>query len=53
MAAFRKGSSVAMAVDLLRELMPQRELNQVYVVDQDSRLIGVVGDELPATHQLL
>ena len=41
-AAFRKGSSVAMAVDLLRELMPQRELNQVYVVDQDSRLIGVV-----------
>ena len=41
-AAFRKGTSVAMAVDLLRELMPQRELNQVYVVDQDSRLIGVV-----------
>lgn len=41
-AAFRKGTSVAMAVDLLRELMPQRELNQVYVVDQDNVLIGVV-----------
>lgn len=41
-AAFRKGTSVAMAVDLLRELMPTRELNQVYVVDQDNSLIGVV-----------
>jgi len=41
-AAFRKGSSVAMAMDLLRELMPQRELNQVYVVDTDNRLLGVV-----------
>ena len=41
-AAFRKGTSVAMAVDLLRELMPQRELNQVYVVDQDNILLGVV-----------
>ncbi len=41
-AAFRKGTSVSMAVDLLRELMPQRELNQVYVVDQDNILIGVV-----------
>jgi magnesium transporter len=41
-AAFRKGTSVAMAVDLLRELMPQRELNQVYVVDPDNRLLGTV-----------
>ncbi|MEY3359455.1 MAG: hypothetical protein RI923_715 [Pseudomonadota bacterium] len=41
-AAFRKGTSVAMAVDLLRELMPQRELNQVYVVDPDNRLLGIV-----------
>ena len=31
-----------MAVDLLRELMPQRELNQVYVVDPDNRLLGIV-----------
>lgn len=41
-AAFRKGTSVAMAVDLLRELMPQRELNQVYVVDPGNRLLGTV-----------
>lgn len=41
-AAFRIGTSVAMAVDLLRELMPKRELNQVYVVDQENRLLGVV-----------
>ena len=41
-AAFRIGTSVSMAVDLLRELMPQRELNQVYVVNQDNKLIGVV-----------
>lgn len=41
-AAFRKGTSVQMAVDLLRELMPQRELNQVYVVDSDNRLLGTV-----------
>ena len=41
-AAFRQGTSVAMAVDLLRELMPQRELNQVYVVSQDNILLGVV-----------
>ena len=41
-AAFRKGTSVAMAVDLLRELMPQREFNQVYVVDTDNRLLGLV-----------
>ena len=41
-AAFRKGTSVQMAVDLLRELMPQRELNQVYVVDPDNRLLGTV-----------
>lgn len=42
LAAFRIGTSVAMAVDLLRELMPQRELNQVYVVNQDNKLLGVV-----------
>lgn len=41
-AAFRKGTSVAMAVDLLRELMPQRELNQVYVVDPGNKLLGIV-----------
>lgn len=41
-AAFRKGTSVAMAVDLLRELMPQRELSQVYVVDPGNRLLGSV-----------
>lgn len=41
-AAFRTGTSIAMAVDLLRDLMPQRELNQVYVVSQESRLLGVV-----------
>jgi len=41
-AAFRKGTSVAMAVDLLRELMPQRELNQVYVVDPHNRRLGSV-----------
>jgi magnesium transporter len=41
-AAFRTGTSVVMAVDLLRELMPKRELNQVYVVNQENKLIGIV-----------
>jgi magnesium transporter len=41
-AAFRTGTSIAMAVDLLRDLMPQRELNQVYVVNQQNKLLGVV-----------
>jgi magnesium transporter len=41
-AAFRTGTSIAMAVDLLRDLMPKRELNQVYVVSQENRLLGIV-----------
>lgn len=41
-AAFRTGTSIAMAVDLLRDLMPKRELNQFYVVSQENRLLGIV-----------